>query len=231
MRHSFPIEFHNESGCALRAQDAIRINRPRYGRLQKRIVDLTLCVLLVPLLAPVVAVLALLVRRDGGPAFFAHERIGQNGVPFKCWKLRSMVPDAKARLKTLLTEDPRAAEQWKRERKLDNDPRVTRLGSVLRKCSLDELPQLWNVIRGDMSLVGPRPVPRDELDENYGEFKRIYQSMRPGVTGPWQVSGRNDVCYEERVRMDITYCNSMSLRLDLMIIARTALAVLNRTGK
>lgn len=231
MRHSFSDEFDSKVDSVVRGPDTTRVDLRRYSRVQKRLLDLVICAVLVPLLLPVILVLAIFVRRDGGPAFFSHERIGRNGVPFKCWKLRSMVPDAKARLDKLLKQDPQAAAKWKLERKLDDDPRITRLGAVLRKCSLDELPQLWNVIRGEMSLVGPRPVPRDELDEKYGDYKWIYQTMRPGVTGSWQVSGRNDVSYDQRVQMDIAYCNKMSLGLDLMIIARTASAVLNRTGK
>jgi exopolysaccharide production protein ExoY len=211
------------------AVDVVSDNR--YARTYKRFLDLALCVLLIPLILPVVAVIALIVRRDGGPAFFGHERIGRDGVPFRCLKIRSMVPTAGARLQALLREDPKAAAQWKAERKLDNDPRVTWFGAFLRKSSLDELPQMWNVLRGEMSLVGPRPVPRDELDENYGRYKRIYQSMRPGVTGLWQVSGRNDVSYAERVRMDVDYANGISLWLDLTIVTRTVFAVLNSTGK
>ena len=231
MKHTFPDDLLTDDNIALVAPSETRPARNRYGRLSKRVLDLALCVLLIPVLLPVVAILAWVVRRDGGPAFFGHERVGKDGVPFRCLKIRSMVPDAKARLEKLLREDPDAAAQWKAERKLDNDPRITRFGAFLRKSSLDELPQLWNVLRGEMSLVGPRPVPQDELDENYGQYKWVYQTMRPGVTGLWQVSGRNDVSYDARVRMDVDYSNTMSLGLDLSIILRTALAVVNRTGK
>lgn len=203
----------------------------RYDRVLKRGVDLAFCLMVLPFFVPIVLLLAVVVRRDGGPVFFGHERVGRNGIPFKCLKIRSMVPDAKARLEALLEADPEAAVQWKAERKLDNDPRITPFGHFLRKSSLDELPQLLNILRGEMSLVGPRPVPQDELDENYGVQKRVYQAMRPGLTGLWQVSGRNDVSYAERVQMDVDYFKTMSLRRDLSILLRTALAVVKRTGK
>jgi len=233
MKHSLKTHFENDSQFVLPNFDQVApVSRIfTYGNIGKRLTDLILCALAIPLILPVVLILAFLARRDGGPAFFGHTRIGQNGKPFKCWKIRSMVPDAKQRLETLLAEDPAAREQWARERKLDSDPRITGFGDFLRKSSLDELPQLWNVFRGEMSLVGPRPVPSDELDQNYGQYRRVYLKMRPGVTGLWQVSGRNDVSYSERVQMDARYFKSISLKQDLSIIMHTASAVLNRTGK
>lgn len=203
----------------------------RYRDFIKRYLDLALAIMLLPTILPVVAVLALLVKRDGGPAFFGHRRVGHNGREFTCWKIRSMVADSEARLEAMLASDPEIRAQWNRDRKLDNDPRITALGQFLRKSSLDELPQIWNVLKGEMSLVGPRPVPRDELEANYGGEKWAYHSVRPGVTGLWQVSGRNDVTYAERIRMDISYYSSQSLWLDVAILLRTATAVLNRTGK
>lgn len=230
MKHTFSNEFLPDG--TLQTQNlGDGPTSTSYGTVQKRVVDLILCAFLIPIVAPVIAILALLARRDGGPAFFGHERIGRNGTPFRCFKIRTMVTDANERLQALLNEDPEAAAEWRRDRKLENDPRVTAIGGFLRRSSLDELPQLWNVLRGDMSLVGPRPVPRDELEENYGRFKWVYQTMRPGVTGLWQVSGRNDVSYAERVKMDVDYSKDMSLTMDLSIVAKTALAVLNRTGK
>lgn len=224
--------FANNSGhVGLSDVETFQTGAVTYAQWTKRLFDIALCVALIPFVAPVVAILALIVRRDGGSAFFGHSRVGRNGRIFRCWKIRSMVPDAKERLEALLADDPDARAQWKRERKLDDDPRVTRLGKFLRKSSLDELPQLWNVLTGDMSLVGPRPVPQDELDENYGSYKQVYQWMRPGITGLWQVSGRNDVTYVERVQMDVEYYHNMSLGTDLSILALTALAVVNRTGK
>lgn len=207
-----------------------KIRQTRYTRFGKRALDLTIALLLVPLIAPVVLVLALMVRRDGGAALFGHRRIGRNGKAFKCWKIRTMVPDAERRLLAYLRENPEAAAEWARDHKLENDPRITRLGNFLRRSSLDELPQLWNVIRGEMSLVGPRPIVRSELHK-YGHARGAYLAMKPGVTGLWQVSGRNDVSYDERIAMDLRYADSMSMGSDLMIIAKTAGAVLDRTGK
>jgi lipopolysaccharide/colanic/teichoic acid biosynthesis glycosyltransferase len=141
-----------------------------------------------------------------------------------------MVFDASERLAELLRSDPEAAAQWARDQKLKNDPRITVFGVFLRKTSLDELPQLWNVIRGEMSLVGPRPIVPDEIDR-YGKWAPRYESMKPGLTGPWQISGRNDVTYDERVMMDVRYARRHSLVGDLYILFMTGMAVLNRTGK
>jgi len=233
MKHTLKTHFENNSGFAIPSFEHATTQPDElfHRRLTKRGTDLLICFFLIPLILPIVLLLALFVRRDGGPAFFGHTRVGRDGEQFKCWKIRSMVPDAQQKLDTLLAQDPAANAQWMRERKLDDDPRITRLGDFLRKSSLDELPQLLNVVRGEMSLVGPRPVPRDELDQNYGQSRWVYLKMRPGVTGLWQVSGRNDVSYDERVQMDVDYYKSASLGLDLGIIARTGMAVLNRTGK
>ncbi len=200
-----------------------------YMTFGKRLCDLALVVLILPILAPVILGLWLAVRRDGGAGFFGHTRIGRNGRAFKCWKLRSMVVDAEAKLRDHLAQNPEAAEEWARDFKLRNDPRITRLGRFLRKSSLDELPQLWNVITGEMSFVGPRPVPEVEL-ALYGAARHYYEALRPGVTGLWQVSGRNNVTYDERIAMDVAYARNLSLRGDLRILWRTAHAVLARTG-
>ncbi|MEP4196173.1 MAG: sugar transferase [Aliishimia sp.] len=201
-----------------------------YRRFGKRFFDLALVLILAPVLMPVILVLWLLVQRDGGAGFFAHSRIGRNGVQFNCWKVRTMVVDSKERLAQHLNENPEAAAEWARDHKLANDPRITRLGSLLRKTSLDELPQLWNVLRGDMSFVGPRPVVLDEMPK-YGKHQETYLSMKPGVTGLWQVSGRNDVSYEERVLMDVDYSRRIGLLYDVSLILKTAATVMNRTGK
>jgi lipopolysaccharide/colanic/teichoic acid biosynthesis glycosyltransferase len=153
-----------------------------------------------------------------------------DGKAFKCWKIRTMVHDAETRLRAHLKADPEAAAEWDRDRKLTNDPRITRLGQFLRRTSLDELPQIWNVLRGEMSFVGPRPIVRSEL-QKYGSFRGAYKTMKPGITGLWQVSGRNDVSYDERVKMDVEYMNNVSFLLDVQIILGTAGAVLSRTGK
>ncbi len=141
-----------------------------------------------------------------------------------------MVVDAQERLKQHLIDNPEAAAEWQRNFKLEQDPRITPLGRFLRKSSLDELPQLFNVFRGEMSFVGPRPVVRDEL-ERYGVSQKTYESLRPGVTGLWQVSGRNDVSYDERVAMDVHYARNVSLVEDMRIVAKTATSVAGLTGK
>ncbi len=182
------------------------------------------------LLAPVFLLLALLVRRDGGPAFYAHTRIGQGGRGFGCLKFRSMVIDSQARLDALLASDPAAQAEWNATRKLRHDPRVTAVGRFLRKTSLDELPQLINVLRGEMSLVGPRPVIAAELAEYYGAAAAHYMSVRPGITGLWQVSGRSDTSYAQRVALDVAYASRPSLWTDIKILARTPMVVLARRG-
>lgn len=200
-----------------------------YRGATKRCLDICLCLVLLPVAVPLVALLCCLVRRDGAPGLFAHDRIGRDGVRFRCWKIRTMVPDAQERLDRVLASDPEARKEWDRDRKLRNDPRVTRLGRVLRRSSLDELPQLWNVLRGEMSLIGPRPVTLPEL-EKYGARRWAYLSVRPGITGLWQVSGRNSMGYEDRVQLDVAYTHDMSLLWDLWILLRTVGAVLRRTG-
>ena len=211
----------------------LRIGRdstaPLYPSIFKRLFDIFLSVLLLPILLPIIAILYVVVRSDGGPGFFGHSRVGRNGRMFKCWKVRTMVVDAQERLDALLASDAQARAEWDRDRKLRNDPRVTRVGNFLRKSSLDELPQIFNVLKGEMSLVGPRPITEAEL-ERYGSQQAVYLAMRPGVTGLWQVSGRNEVTYNERVSMDSTYYNSVSLGTDLRILAKTADAVLSKTG-
>ncbi len=226
---------HIQAGEQFYAADAVPApaSNPRalYARVLKRAVDLAVAVAMVPIVAPVVLAMAAMVwAHDGAAPFFGHTRVGRGGRAFRCWKLRTMVPDAAARLQRHLAEHPEAAAEWQATRKLTEDPRITRLGDFLRKTSLDELPQLWNVLRGDMSFVGPRPVPDDEL-ELYGAARGSYEEMRPGITGLWQVSGRNDVLYAQRVAMDVDYLRRMSLGLDLWIMLRTALVVVKPTGR
>lgn len=187
----------------------------------KRAFDLTVVVLTAPLWAPVLGLLALAVRLTSrGPAIYRHVRVGRGGRPIGCLKLRTMVRDADARLATLLASDAALAEEFAHTQKLKHDPRVTRLGHVLRKTSLDELPQLINVLRGEMSLVGPRPITKEEM-RRYGQYMPIVLSARPGMTGLWQVSGRNDVSYATRVALDVQYAFGQSLGGDLAILART----------
>jgi len=161
----------------------------------------------------------------GAPVLFAHRRIGCNGTPFRCYKFRSMVTDAEAKLQRVLATDPELAREWREQRKLADDPRITPLGRILRKTSIDELPQLLNVLRGEMSCVGPRPVVEDEL-RRYGRRQLGYLAARPGITGLWQVSGRSRTGYSRRVALDWLYVRRWSLRLDLVILLRTIPAVL-----
>lgn len=200
-----------------------------YARHGKRVLDLGLALGLLPFVAPVILLLWLVVRLDGGPGLFAHGRVGRHGQPFRCWKIRTMAPDADQRLAVLLAGDPNAALEWARTFKLRHDPRVTWIGAILRRTSLDELPQVWNVLRGEMSFVGPRPVTAGELDF-YGADRTSYLSLRPGVTGLWQVRGRRDGDYARRVGLDHSYREGLCLWLDLRLIAATGLVLLRPTG-
>lgn len=172
---------------------------------------------------------AAVVLQDGGPVLFRQRRIGRDGEIFGCLKFRTMVVDAEARLADLLSRDAAAREEWLREQKLRKDPRITQLGRFLRLSSIDELPQLINVLRGEMNLVGPRPIIEDEI-ARYGRRFRCYRAVKPGITGLWQVSGRNDVAYDTRVALDSLYALRRSPGLDLWIIYRTVPAVLFRQG-
>lgn len=195
-----------------------------------RLLDLTVAVGLLVLMAPALAILALVIwAQDGGSPVFAHRRVGRGGRAFPCLKFRTMVVDSEARLRHLLATDPAAAAEWERDHKLRRDPRVTALGRVLRKSSLDEVPQLVNVILGHMSLVGPRPIIESEASR-YGRYFRHYCSVRPGITGLWQISGRNDLSYRRRVVLDTVYSRSKSLRTDLFVLSRTLPAVMSARG-
>lgn len=196
----------------------------------KRALDIVGAGSLLLLTLPVFVLLTLLVRLDGGPAFYAHERVGRGGRRFGCLKFRSMVTDSAARLEALLAHDPAARAEWDATRKLRHDPRITWIGRFLRASSLDELPQLLNVLRGEMSLVGPRPVIAAELSAHYGAAAEHYLSVRPGITGLWQVSGRSSTSYDTRVALDVRYATNPSLLADLQILLRTPAAVLLRRG-
>ena len=198
-------------------------------RFLKILFDLCLTSVALVVLAPLMALLALLVACDGGPILFAHERIGEGGRRFQCLKFRTMVMDSDRVLSEILTMNPAAAAEWDATRKLTDDPRVTRVGAFLRKTSLDELPQLFNIIRLEMSLVGPRPIVEQEVPR-YGEDITYYYEMRPGLTGLWQVSGRSDTSYEQRVRYDKWYVKNWTAWNDLAIVAMTFPAVLKRKG-
>jgi undecaprenyl-phosphate galactose phosphotransferase len=181
--------------------------------------------LLLLFLAPLLALVAVKIRLfDGGQVIFAHTRVGRHGRLFPCYKFRTMVANSAEVLAELLAKDPVARAEWERDRKLRCDPRITPLGRLLRKTSLDELPQLINVVRGEMSLVGPRPVVPDEL-ELYGAARIYYLQVRPGLTGLWQISGRNDLDYERRVSLDAWYVRNWTLWYDILILVRTLLVV------
>lgn len=196
----------------------------------KRALDVIIAFLALIFLAPLIIVSAMIVRlQDGGPAFFSQERVGKHGRKFQCFKLRSMVPDAQARLVKLLKEDPQASLEWEATQKLTNDTRITAFGHFLRKTSIDELPQLINVLRGEMSLVGPRPIVSAEV-QRYGEYFRQYCSVYPGITGLWQVQGRSDTTYEERVQLDVIYAETRSFWGDVKIMVMTIPVVLWSRG-
>lgn len=201
----------------------------RRNRLAKRIFDLVATVVGGLLILPILLILAVLVGIDNkGRIIFAHRRVGRKGKLFPCYKFQSMVPDAQERLEEYLAKNPAAREEWEESFKLTNDPRVTKLGAFLRKTSLDELPQLWNVLMGDMSLVGPRPIVTKEI-ERYGDYIREYYMVPPGITGMWQVNGRSDTTYEERVAMDTWYVRNWSVWIDLVYLFKTVKTVF--TGK
>ena len=199
-------------------------------RLAKRIMDLLLTIIGGVAILPLIALIALTVKLTSrGPAFYGHTRIGQGGRRFKAWKFRSMVPDGDRILAAHLEAHPEAKAEWERDRKLRHDPRVTGIGNLLRKTSLDELPQLWNVLVGEMSLIGPRPIVQDEV-EYYTHRFHLYGKLKPGLTGLWQVSGRNDTTYAERVDYDSYYVRNWSVWLDLVILARTVWVVVFGRG-
>ena len=200
------------------------------NRFLKTAFDYIVTILGTVAVSPILLFIALWIYKDSpGPVIFRHTRIGKDGKPFACYKFRSMCVDAKERLETLLETDPAAREEWERDFKLKNDPRITKSGAFLRKTSLDELPQIFNVLKGEMSLVGPRPIIAEELPR-YGEFKEDYLMVRPGITGMWQVSGRSDIDYEERVRLDSWYVRNWNLWLDIVLLFKTFYVVLARKG-
>lgn len=201
----------------------------RTSRFLKRAFDIVGALSIILMLMPALLVLGFLVGRDGGPPIYGHERVGMNGRKFKCLKFRSMVINSKEVLEEVLRTDPIARAEWDKDFKLKNDPRITKVGHFIRKTSLDELPQLWNVVRGDMSLVGPRPVIEDELCRYAGDVD-YYLMAKPGMTGLWQVSGRNDVDYETRVYFDSWYVKNWSLWNDIAILFKTVGVVLKRDG-
>ncbi|MBV8526025.1 MAG: sugar transferase [Acetobacteraceae bacterium] len=199
------------------------------SRAVKRAVDAAGALAMIVLLSPIMLLIAALVAMGGGPVLFGHERLGFGGRAFRCLKFRTMVPNAAEVLSDLLARDPAAAREWATTQKLRNDPRITRLGKFLRKTSLDELPQLWNILVGEMSLVGPRPIVESEA-ERYGSYIDYYYAVRPGLTGLWQVRGRSNTSYAARIEMDVEYVSSRSVGKDIKILFETVPAVLRRSG-
>ena len=196
----------------------------------KRAMDIIIAGSALIFLSPMMLIVALIIKlTDGGPALFKQKRIGLNGDEFTCLKFRSMVMNANEELERLLSSDADAAAEWAKDQKLRNDPRITAIGSFLRKTSLDELPQLLNVLQGTMSIVGPRPIVRGEV-EKYGAYITDYASVRPGITGLWQISGRNDTSYDERVSLDVEYARNWAIEKDVKIFLFTIPAVLFSKG-
>jgi undecaprenyl-phosphate galactose phosphotransferase len=200
-------------------------------RFLKRVFDIVSVVVMVVLFGPVMVVIALAIAMSSsGQVIFRQTRVGRNGKQFTIYKFRSMVANSGRVLEELLESSPDAKAEWERDFKLKNDPRVTRIGRFVRQTSLDELPQLWNVLRGDMSIVGPRPVLPEELERHYGSARDHYLSVAPGLTGLWQVSGRNDLGYEQRVWLDRCYVETWNLVTDFTIVMRTVSVMFGRRG-
>lgn len=210
------------------AAPCVETSRPwLYRSLIKRPLDTMLVLLTSPVVFPLVLLLALIVMLDGRNPFYSQQRVGRDGRMFRMWKLRSMVPDADQRLEDHLSRNPQARQEWNETQKLRDDPRVTRVGRVLRASSMDELPQLWNVVAGDMSLVGPRPMMPEQQAMYSGKG---YYHLRPGITGFWQTAGRNKTTFAARAWYDDHYERSLSFASDAAILLRTVSVVLGRTG-
>ncbi|MBU2848271.1 undecaprenyl-phosphate galactose phosphotransferase WbaP, partial [Acidithiobacillus ferriphilus] len=221
------LHFFSHEIFMLRSRDNLARPGPR---IIKRAFDLVAASILVLFLSPLLLFLAWRIRRnDGGPVFFVQERVGRGGQPFPCYKFRSMVIDAESRLRQYLISHPELHAEYQRNFKLRDDPRVTRIGRLLRRTSLDELPQLFNVLRGEMSLVGPRPLLDREL-ECYGNGLALYRQVHPGITGLWQTSGRSETTFAERASLDAWYVKNWSLWYDIVILLRTVKVVLLRNG-
>lgn len=222
-RDDFASSYFKDSDAAARGGLSVKI----YRRHLKRAFDIAAVLLSVPFVLPVVLLLAIVIRRDGASAFYSQDRIGMNGRTFRLWKLRSMVPDADQRLETYLAENPEARAEWAETQKLKNDPRITPIGRLIRKTSLDELPQLWNVLIGTMSLVGPRPMMPDQVPLYPG---KAYYALRPGLTGFWQISSRNETSFAGRATFDTRYARRLSFGTDLLVLFATVRVVLRGTG-
>lgn len=220
--HGFSVDPAPQSASSSKfASDSL------YSRVTKRAIDCILILLAAPVVVPIVLLAALFVSLDGGSPFYIQRRVGQGGRIFRMWKLRSMVKDADARLESHLAENPEARKEWDATQKLKKDPRITRFGRLIRKSSLDELPQLWNVLKGDMSLVGPRPMMVSQRDLYHGQS---YFRLKPGITGFWQISDRNECRFRDRVRFDDAYEAAVSFKTDVTVLLRTVMVVIRGTG-
>lgn len=230
-RHNTPIRVGRPREKSSRVTDPRLIFLARKANgFVKRAIDVAGALFGLIFLSPFILTVALLVRmQDGGPILYAHPRVGRHGRIFRCLKFRTMIHDNEGILNKYLADNPAAAEEWRLHHKLTNDPRITWLGRFLRKSSLDELPQFWNVLMGEMSLVGPRPITRVELDR-YAKARRFYLLVRPGITGLWQVTGRSDSSYESRIKLDREYLENWSFRRDIWILVMTIPAVLAAKG-
>lgn len=202
-----------------------------YNLFLKRTMDIVGATIGLIVLSPLLLTVALIIKLTSpGKVIYRQQRIGRNGKPFYLYKFRSMYPNAEERLKEILANDPKAREEWETKRKLSRDPRITPIGHFIRKTSIDELPQLWNILKGDISIVGPRPVSAEEIEKFYKEYRVYYYSVRPGLTGLWQVSGRSNTDYAYRVQTDVWYVENWSLWLDIVIILKTFEVLLKREG-
>ena len=206
-------------------------SKSTFNNFIKRLYDIIVSIILLPFILLAVVVIGILIKIDSkGGIFYSHQRIGKNGKIINIYKFRSMYKDADERLKNVLEKDEEALKEWKIYFKLKNDHRITKVGNFLRRTSLDELPQIFNVLKGDMSLVGPRPVLKKEIDEYYKESSQYYLMVKPGITGLWQVSGRNNTNYDFRIKLDTWYVVNWSLWLDIIILFKTIKIVLKREG-
>ena len=228
LTHSHIYELSNTRTNLIVYQNRLK---SKYRRVFQQTFNYILAIFLIPILLPIIGIFAILIKKESkGPIFFAHNRVGQEGKTIPTFKFRSMYADAEQRLEALLEEDPKIRAEWEKSFKLKDDPRITKIGHFLRKTSLDELPQIFNVLRGEMHFVGPRPVLQEELDNYYKEDAEYYFMVKPGITGLWQVSGRSDTDYEFRVDTDKWYVLNWSLWLDIVILFKTIKTVLRKDG-
>jgi lipopolysaccharide/colanic/teichoic acid biosynthesis glycosyltransferase len=228
---STAVSIPSSQGLQLAPPFGVIQSHSSYTIAAKRLVDIAASLCLIIAILPLLMLIGAGLASNGGPPIYRHRRIGRDGRTFDCLKFRTMHVDADRMLAEALQADPALRDEWLASRKLRRDPRITRIGRILRTTSLDELPQLLNVLRGDMSLVGPRPVVVDEFRQHYtGSAAAAYLSVRPGITGLWQVSGRSDVDYQRRVELDAAYVRNLSLIGDLKLLLRTVLVLARRQG-